>query len=259
LRQIEPAHQAALLIMDEMTVLERKYRAIEDFSRRLLTSEVRDAIAKIILFGSVRKKEGVRADSDVDLLVLAAHSLDKVTKVCLDISFETNMDLGESVEPLVYCVDTLRFPGSYFLYHNLKTGEEIYSMDEEKLRREESRGYLELAREYQRSAQNSLDSGDYRLAVDGAYNAAELCAKGLLILKMEDLPTSHGGIVGKLGEFYVRTGILPKEIGRQLNRGLWLRAQARYDYHARIDEDEVKMMLNLAAELIAFLSRELET
>jgi hypothetical protein len=44
--------------MDETTVLERKYRAIEDFSRRLLTSEVRDAIAKIILFGSVRKKRG---------------------------------------------------------------------------------------------------------------------------------------------------------------------------------------------------------
>jgi predicted nucleotidyltransferase len=119
--------------MDEATVLERKYRAIDDFSRRLLTSEVRDAVAKIILFGSVQKKEKVRADSDVDLLVLAAHSLSEVTEACLDISFETNMDLGESIEPLVYCLDTLRFPTSYFVYYNLKTGEEIYSMDEEKL------------------------------------------------------------------------------------------------------------------------------
>jgi uncharacterized protein (UPF0332 family)/predicted nucleotidyltransferase len=245
--------------MDETAILERKYRAIDDFSRRLLTSDVRDAIAKIILFGSVRKKEGVRADSDVDLLVLAAHSLDEVTEACLDISLETNIDLGESVEPLVYCLDSLRFPASYFVYYNLRTGEEIYSMDEEKLRWEESQGYLELAREYQRSAQNSLNVGDYRLAVDGAYNAAELCAKGLLILKMEDLPTSHGGIVGKLGELYVRTGILSKEMGRQLNKGLWLRAQARYDYHARIGESEARTMLDLATELIAALSKELET
>jgi uncharacterized protein (UPF0332 family)/predicted nucleotidyltransferase len=254
-----PTRSDRLLLMDETAILERKYRAIDDFSRRLLTSDVRDAIAKIILFGSVRKKEGVRADSDVDLLVLAAHSLDEVAEACLDISFETNVDLGESIEPLVYCLDTLRFPASYFVYYNLKTGEEIYSMDEERLRREESRGYLDLAREYRRSAQNSLSVGDYRLAVDGAYNAAELCAKGLLILKMEDLPTSHGGIVGKLGELYVRTGILPREMGRQLNKGLSLRAQARYDYHARIGEDEAKTMLNLAADLMAALSRELET
>jgi uncharacterized protein (UPF0332 family)/predicted nucleotidyltransferase len=254
-----PTRSDRLLLMDETAILERKYRAIDDFSRRLLTSEVRDAIAKVILFGSVRKKEEVRADSDVDLLVLAAHSLDEVAEACLDISFETNMDLGESIEPLVYCVDSLRFPGSYFVYYNLKIGEEIYSMDEEKLRQEESRGCRELAGEYQRSAENSLKSGDYRLAVDGAYNAAELCAKGLLILRMEDLPASHGGIVGKLGEPYVRTGILPKEIGRELNKGLWLRAQARYDYHARIGENEARAMLNLAAELIADLSKELET
>jgi hypothetical protein len=52
---------------------------------------------------------------------------------------------------------------------------------------------------------------------------------------------------------------LPREIGRQLNKDLWLRAQARHDYHARIGEDEARTMLNLAAELVAVLSNELET
>ncbi len=241
-----------------MTVLEKKNRAIKDFTERLLASEVKDSILKIVLFGSVRKGE-MRADSDIDLLVLAANSMDKVVEVCLDISFEMNMDLGESIEPLVYCVDALRFPSSYFVYYNLKTGEEIYTVGEERLRREESLGYLELAEEYQRSAHNSLNSGDWRLAVDGAYNAAELCAKGLLILRMKDLPTSHGGIVGKFGELYVRTGILPREMGKELNRGLWLRSQARYERHAKIGEDEAQAMLDLATKLIAALSRELET
>lgn len=44
-----------------------------------------------------------------------------------------------------------------------------------------------------------------------------------------------------------------------MNRGLWLRVQARYDYHARIGEDEARTMLNLAMELIAALSKKLET
>ncbi len=44
-----------------------------------------------------------------------------------------------------------------------------------------------------------------------------------------------------------------------MNKGLWLRTQARYDYHARIGENEAETMLNLAAELIAALSKELET
>nr|HID13198.1 HEPN domain-containing protein [Anaerolineae bacterium] len=240
----------------EMTILEKKYQAIEEFTRRLLASEVEDSIAKIILFGSVRKGEA-RADSDIDLLVLAANSIDRVTEVCLDVSFETNVALGESIEPLVYCLDTLRFPDSYFVYYNIKTGEEIYSMDEERLRRAESLGYLELAEEYRRSAQNCSNCGDWRLAVDGAYNAAELCAKGLLLLKLEDLPTSHGGLFGKFGELYIKPGILPREMGRALNKGLWLRAQARYERHAQIGQDEAKSMLDLATKLIAALSNEL--
>lgn len=239
-----------------MGVLESKYRAIDDFTRRLLSSEVGSFIAKIVLFGSVRKGEA-KGDSDVDLLVLATRSIGQVEEACLDAAFETNLELGEGVEPMVYCVDMLRFPQSYFVYYNLKTGKEMYAMDESKLRREESLGYLELAEEYQRGSRNSLESGDYRLAVDGAYNAAELCAKGFLILKLEDLPTSHSGIVGKFGELYVRDGPFPRQMGKRLNRGLWLRNRARYERHAEIGQKEVEEMLDLAAELIAALSTEL--
>jgi hypothetical protein len=37
---------------------------------------------------------------------------------------------------------------SFFLYNVSRKGEEIYSMDEAQLRREESRGYRDLALEY---------------------------------------------------------------------------------------------------------------
>jgi len=237
--------------------LERKYRAIDDFTRRLLSSEVGGSIAKIVLFGSLRKGRAT-PDSDIDLLVLTTDSLDEVIEACLESSFETSMETGELVEPMVYPVGALRYPPSYFAYYNLKTGKELYSMDEETLRREESLGYLELAEEYERASRNSLKAGDWRLAVDGAYNAAELCAKGLLILKLEDIPGSHKGVITKFGELFIKTGSLPKEMGRRLNKGLWLRNQARYERHARIGKEEAESMLDLAAEFIAALASELE-
>jgi len=239
-----------------LTVNLRKYQALQDFKKRLLSSPVKGSIAKIILFGSL-KKGRVREESDVDLLVFAANSLGMVKEVCLDASLETNIDFGESIEPVIYPIESLRYPNSYFLYYNIKNGKEIYTMEEERLRREEAIAYLELPQEYERSARDCSSQGHYRLAVDGAYNAVELCAKGFLILKLKDLPTSHGGIVGKFGELYVRSGILPREMGREFNRGLRLRNQARYERHAEIGEEESEAMLALVGEFIKALDKEL--
>jgi hypothetical protein len=61
-------------------------------------------------------------------------------------------------------------------------------LDETKLRQSESRGYLELAEEYFDGARGTVEIGHYRLAVDAAYNAAELCDKGFLILTFHDMP-----------------------------------------------------------------------
>ncbi|MEA3485143.1 MAG: HEPN domain-containing protein [Candidatus Aerophobetes bacterium] len=239
-----------------LAVSQRKYRAIQDFKKRLLSSPAKNSVAKIILFGSLRKGKA-RPESDVDLLVFATNFLEEMREACLDASLEINIDLGESVEPLVYSIDSLRHPNSYFLYCNIKNGKEIYTMEEEKLRREEAIAYLELAQEYEKSARDCSSRGHYRLAVDGAYNAVELCAKGFLILKLKDLPTSHGGIVGKFGEIYVRSGILSKEMGREFNRGLWLRNQARYERHTNIGKKESEAMLELVGKFINALDKEL--
>jgi uncharacterized protein (UPF0332 family) len=76
---------------------------------------------------------------------------------------------------------------------------------------------------------------------------------------MEDIPSSHSGIVGKFGELYVRTGTFPKEMGRRLNRSLWLRNQARYERHAKIGEEEAREVIEVAKELSQALSSLLES
>jgi uncharacterized protein (UPF0332 family) len=235
----------------------RKQKALDDFTARLLQSSMKDHIARIVLFGSVLDGED-QPDSDVDVLVIGTDRLRELSEACAAASFDTAMQWGESVEPLVYCTDDMRFPQSYFLYDTLRRGKEIYRMDEEMLRRKEAEAALALAREYLASAEDAAAHRHYRLAVDGAYNSAELAIKGLLhLVKLEKMPSSHGGTVQMFGKHYVMTGLVAPEQGHKLNVHLELRNKARYDFHARITQDDARDTLALAKEYIAFLETHL--
>ena len=233
----------------ESTTVVRKRDALALFTHLLLSSKAGEHIARVILFGSIKKGE-VRPDSDVDVLVLTAGSLKETEETVADCALEVGMQTGESVEPLVYCIDELRFPGSYFLYFNLNNGEEIYSMDETELRQSESRGYMELAEEYLDGARCTMQIGHYRLAVDAAYNAAELCAKGFLVLELQDMPSSRGGVILKFSEIYIKTDKLPRKLGRHLNQALAMRNKARYDRHAAVGKTEAEFVMGLTGEMI---------
>ena len=238
-------------------VLERKRRALDEFVARVKRADVADDVVKMILHGSVVRGEA-GPESGVDGLVIATGDVRQVGEAVGNIAYDVMLDCDELVSPMVYCVDVLRHPISYFVYRALQVGEEIYGMDGRTLKKKESHGYLALAVEYRSQSEGSLGHGYYRLAVDGAYNAAELCAKGFLLLKLEDIPRSHGGIAQKFGELYVKSGLLPREMGRGLNKGMELRNQARYEYHTQIGREEAESMLTLARKFIAALSAELE-
>jgi uncharacterized protein (UPF0332 family)/predicted nucleotidyltransferase len=240
-----------------MDIQNTKRKALDDFTARLLQSSMKDHIARIVLFGSVLDAED-QPDSDVDVLVFGTDRLQELSEACAAASFETAVQWGESVEPLVYCTDDLRFPQSYFLYDTLRRGKEIYRMDEEMLRRREAEAALALAQEYLASAEDAAVHRHDRLAVDGAYNSAELAIKGLLhLVKLEKMPSSHGGTVQMFGKHYVMTGLVAPEQGHKLNVHLELRNKARYDFHARITQDDARDTLALAKEFIIFLETQL--
>lgn len=238
------------------SILERKYQALDDFISRAKRSAVGRDIAKLILYGSVLRGEAT-PESDIDLLVIATGDVRAIRRALSDIAFDVMLDRGELVSPMVYCLDALRYPPSYFAYRAIQQGKEVHTVDEGTLRRAESLGYLELAIEYREQSQKALECGSYRLAIDGAYNAAELCVKGLLLLQIEDLPSSHGGLIQRFSEVWVKTGLLPGEMGRRLHKGFELRNQARYERHATFGEGDAQIMLALANQFIAALSTEL--
>lgn len=238
--------------------IDSKQKALDYYKHQLLEDKDKDCIASLILYGSLANGVG-REESDIDLLIVALDKPEKIKELCMDLSFEVALKFGESVEPLIYCIDEARFPESYFLYSVLKGGKEIYRMDKEEIKKKEWQNYLRLAEEYQEIALCNFKEELYRGVVDAAYNSAELCAKGCLLAILDELPTTHGGVIQKFGELFVLTGKTDREIGRKLNSVLYSRNKARYDYHTKITLEDAKEALELVSKMIDLLKRQVDS
>jgi len=199
---------------ERRSIEERKKNALKYFKERLLKSEAGDLIAKIVLFGSVARGEAGE-ESDIDVLVFALGDLRKVREACADASLWTSIETGESVQPLVYSIDELRFP-SFFIYKSVREGEVVFEMEGEEMLRREAEGYLDLAETYFESFKMLKRANMYRVAVDVGYNAVELCIKALILLRAGEIPRTHGGMVKKFVDI-MKTGEIPSEIGRKLH------------------------------------------
>lgn len=94
---------------------------------------------------------------------------------------------------LVTCAIDDIFPATdYFLVNVLRYGKEIYSMPQEEIKRAAARDLMFLGREYLEASQAALEGGRHRLAIDGGYHAAELAAKGLILLQVDGDDNSRG-------------------------------------------------------------------
>ncbi len=245
--------------MRELTVPEiqkRKEEALNFYLEHLLAGEGKGLIGKVFLFGSVAKGFPV-PESDIDLLIFGLKDIEKIREKCADAALETWIKFSESVEPLIYCMDDFRILNSYFLYKVTHEGKEVHAVEEEELRNAEARAYLDLATEYLEGAKRSHEANDFRISIDAAYNAVELCAKGLLLLKGLSIPRSHGGVVGEFGKEYIKTGVLPDKIGRRFHDALEVRNKARYDVHTRITKETAGEVLDLAFIFVDELQRRL--
>lgn len=237
--------------------MDRYQRVLELFKQRLLESALADGVMKIILFGSRAKgTEGVHSDLDVLVVV---NDGDQVADLVADVAFGLQVEHQVSVEPVMISLDELFPIQSYFVSNAMGYGQEVYSVPDETLKREERRNLLNLAREYLEGAEQATAGRHWRLAVDAAYNAAELAVKSLILKADDDLSGSHGGLIGRFGELFIKTAVYEKSLGRELNRALQRRNEARYRYTSTLREDEAKEAIELARRLIELGEKELVT
>ena len=227
-------------------------KVVNDLKDYLLSGEIKNNIAKIILFGS-HAKGHASPDSDIDVLIFTTDGID-VEKAVMDRIYDFMIEHNAPLEVLTTGIDALLLYQDYFTYNISHYGWEIYSMEKDELKMAMLTDVKNLAEEYFESAQEVLESNRTRVALDAAYNAAELAAKALILLKQDDLPGSHGGIVSVFGQLYVKTNEVDKAIGRELNRSLKLRNMARYKPHALLTKEDAKNVLKLAEGLIRIVS-----
>lgn len=228
---------------------------IKKFKDALVKSDIAHEITKVIWFGSTLKKKAHK-DSDVDILIVTKDGKavrDRIADILIDFQMHNRTPLEivtSSVDELYPIIDP-------FLKNVLQYGQEVYSMPEKELKLTVANHYLSLAQEFYDSANDSIQRGFYRLGLDGAFNSAELAAKGFLVMKISDLPGSHGGIVQRFGELYIKPGEIEREIGRRLNQSLELRNGARYKFTTKISKEDANLVLSLAEDLINLLEKKL--
>ncbi|MEA3351159.1 MAG: HEPN domain-containing protein [Chloroflexota bacterium] len=235
-----------------------KRKAAQEFTRRLIGSEIGQNIACIILFGSVVRDEA-HPESDVDILVFGDKIYPSQTDAIADIAWNTTITTDEFIAPMAYNLSDLIEPQNYLIFDATCHGVELYRMEETQIRRLEAQNLYRKAEIHLDEAKRALSQQAFHLALVGAYTSAELAAKALIYLKPDvDIPSKHGSVVRIFGREYVLTGEVPAAWGRSLNRELESRTRALYDTTNIIDNSaKPAAVIELAQEMLAYLGEKL--
>ena len=96
---------------------------------------------------------------------------------------------------------------------------------------------IEKARRYLRSAELLIKDGDYDSAVSRSYYAMFYSAEAALLKKKMTF-TSHKAVISAFGQYFVKTGIFDKLMGRNLNIIFGERQLGDYESNFSISEDQ---------------------
>jgi hypothetical protein len=101
---------------------------------------------------------------------------------------------------------------------------------------------IQRATKYLQSAEMLLKEHDYESSVSRTYYAMFYSAEAILLTQNLSY-SSHKGIISAFGEHFVKTGVFPKEMGRELNRAFEKRQIGDYGHKFVISEEEAEEIL----------------
>ncbi|HIH69781.1 HEPN domain-containing protein [Methermicoccus shengliensis] len=115
---------------------------------------------------------------------------------------------------------------------------------------------IERAEKYLRSAEILIKEGDYESSVSRTYYAMFYCTQAMLLTKNLSF-SSHKGVISAFGEHFIKTGIFPKDMGRELNRAFEKRQLSDYEYTFVISKNEAEEMLKNGRKFVNEIARYL--
>lgn len=122
----------------------------------------------------------------------------------------------------------------------------------------EAEALIKRARRYLKSAEILLKDKDNESSVSRTYYAMFYCAQAALLTKELSF-SSHKRAISAFGEHFVKTGIFPKEMGRELNRTFEKRQIGDYEYTFVISDDEAEQILRSGKEFVNTIASWLHT
>lgn len=93
------------------------------------------------------------------------------------------------------------------------------------------------ANRYLKSARRLLEDNDYESSVSRTYYAMFFAAQALL-LSLGLSYSSHNGVISAYGERFVKTGVFPRDLGRDLNLAYQKRQLGDYESRFVISREE---------------------
>jgi uncharacterized protein (UPF0332 family) len=121
----------------------------------------------------------------------------------------------------------------------------------------ETESLLKRAKRYIKSAQILLKDGDYESSVSRTYYAMFYSVQAILLTKKLSF-SSHKGAISAFGEHFIKTGMLPRELGRELNRAFEKRQIGDYEYTFVISKDEAEKILKSGKKFVAHITQHLK-
>ena len=113
----------------------------------------------------------------------------------------------------------------------------------------EASALIERARRYLRSSQLLLEDGGCESSVSRAYYAMFYAVEAVLLTKGLSF-SSHKGVISAFGEHFIKSGIFPREMGKELNRAFGKRQIGDYEYTFIISRDDAEQMLHGGVEFV---------
>lgn len=113
----------------------------------------------------------------------------------------------------------------------------------------ETESLLKRSERYLKSAALLLNDGGYESAVSRVYYAMFYATQAVLLTKKLSF-SSHKSVLAMFGEYFIKTEIFPKEMGRELNRAFAKRQIGDYTHAFVISHDEAVQLLAAGRQFV---------
>jgi uncharacterized protein (UPF0332 family) len=118
----------------------------------------------------------------------------------------------------------------------------------------EIRALIDRARKYLRSAEVLISIEDFESSVSRAYYAMFFTVQAALLTQGVAAST-HKGLIAAFGERFIKTGIFPKELGREIGLAFEKRQLGDYEYALVIERAEAVAILESARRFVAEIEK----